>query len=105
MDTLKQNRIEDLPIYSNIFGESLYLWWSHIGKIRYHDGRIQLQGVKSWNNGSNIKMIVDCNKWTLQFELEADKFQAINIEPNVEYYVALGTASGDNFYLYNLKHQ
>lgn len=96
------NNLHRSSLYHELFGQYRYLWWNHTGKVRYHGGRIQLVGIKSWRNTDNIRMIVDCDKWTLQFELDTGKSQPIDIEPGVKYYAALQTVSSGAYYLYNV---
>ena len=107
LDILKEKGIGSKYLYNPMFGKYRYFWWCHTKAARVFDGRatgqrITLQGIGSWEAGDYIGMIVDCDKWTIQFKLDDGKSQLFDIQPETKYYAVLTMGDGSPLYFYDL---
>ena len=106
LDTLKKGHIGKTYLYQKTFGEYRYFWWCHTRTVRAitkaSSNRIPIQGIGRWAAGHYIGMIIDCNKWTIQFKLNQCKSQIFDIEADIKYYAVLSMGDGDALYLYDM---
>eukprot|EP01084_Bolivina_argentea_P308731 533937_1 len=93
-------------LYNEVFGERYY-WWKHTnyvwGKANSYKN---VQHNMQWGNGDTIKMIVNCNHWTVQFFKNNEKvIDACPIKKNVKYYPVMATGDIKGVYQHVLSKQ
>jgi len=77
-------------LYDAVFGERYY-WWQHTRKIwtqSTHHKEVEKR-IK-WKDGDIIKMVLDCDNWTLAYTLNDEVVvKPFKITPNITYYPVL----------------
>ena len=74
-------------LYNYRFGQRYY-WWNHTLLVwRRAEHYQKIENCKVWQTGDIIKMILDCDNWTLSYMLN-DKVivKSLKIAPNITYY-------------------
>lgn len=114
LDKLKGNGIGSNSLYRDTFGEYRYFWWCHTQSARLFEKgakdrkiRLRQDGDDTsvtwwWRVGNYIGIIIDCDKWTIQFKLNDCKSQIINIKPDIKYYAVLAIGGVSTMYLYDM---
>eukprot|EP01084_Bolivina_argentea_P174336 302003_1 len=102
LNKLKTQQLGKIYLYNDAFGKHTYYWWRHTKNIRSHNKRIRLQGIAKWDVGSVIKMIIDCNNWSLKYYHNQCSSQVISIDKNVKYYAVLAMGDAHSMYRYNI---
>ena len=74
-------------LYDQVFGERYY-WWQHTRKIwtqsTHHK---EVENRLKWRDGDIIKMILDCDNWTLAYTLNDEvAVHPFKIKPDITYY-------------------
>lgn len=77
-------------LYDAVFGERYY-WWQHTRKIwtqsTHHK---EVEKRMKWRDGDTIKMILDCDNWTLAYSLNDEiAVKPFSITPHITYYPVL----------------